>query len=152
MTDNNKISISIPTKDEGLSQTNTGVVEKKKSKAGRPRKADIEAKKQGNRGAVGRPKGDAHRIQELKARLLATTGNKVINKIVSIAMDDNHSGQMAALKMCMDRVLPTSLFEKDAKGQRNAVTINITGIGEAKIEQAEVVDGEFTDVEFNDAA
>jgi uncharacterized protein with HEPN domain len=37
---------------------------------------------------------------------------------------------MAALKMCMDRTLPVSMFEKD-KSQRSAVTINITGLGEA---------------------
>ncbi len=119
-----------------------------KPRRGRPPKALIESKKKP--GTVGRPKGDNGRIQELKARLLATTGDKVINKIVSIAMDDTHSGQMAALKMCMDRVLPTSLFEKDAKGQRNAVTINITGIGDAKVEAAEIVDVEVTDVEYND--
>jgi uncharacterized protein with HEPN domain len=66
-------------------------------------------------------------------------------------MDDNHAGQMAALKMCMDRVLPTSLFEKDAKGQRNAVTINITGIGEAKVEAAEVIDNDYEDVAYNES-
>jgi len=119
-----------------------------KPRRGRPPKALIESKKKP--GKLGRPQGDNGRIQELKARLLATTGDKVINKIVSIAMDDGHSGQMAALKMCMDRVLPTSLFEKDAKGQRNAVTINITGIGDAKVEAAEIVDVEVTDVEYND--
>jgi hypothetical protein len=119
-----------------------------KPRRGRPPKALIESKKKP--GKVGRPQGDNGRIQELKARLLSTTGDKVINKIVSIAMDDTHSGQMAALKMCIDRVLPTSLFEKDAKGQRNAVTINITGIGDAKVEAAEVVDVEVTDVEYND--
>jgi hypothetical protein len=119
-----------------------------KPRRGRPPKALIESKKKP--GTIGRPQGDNGRIQELKARLLATTGDKVINKIVSIAMDDTHNGQMAALKMCMDRVLPTSLFEKDAKGQRNAVTINITGIGDAKVEAAEIVDVEVTDVEYND--
>ncbi len=36
--------------------------------------------------------------------------------------------QLVALKMCLDRTLPVSLFEKD-KSQRSAVTINITGIG-----------------------
>ena len=122
--------------------------EEVKPRRGRPPKALIESKKKP--GKLGRPQGDNGRIQELKARLLATTGDKVINKIVSIAMDDTHSGQMAALKMCMDRVLPTSLFEKDAKGQRNAVTINITGIGDAKVEAAEIVDVEVTDVEYND--
>lgn len=119
-----------------------------KPRRGRPPKSLVESKKKP--GKLGRPQGDTGRIQELKARLLATTGDKVINKIVSIAMDDGHAGQMAALKMCMDRVLPTSLFEKDAKGQRNAVTINITGIGDAKVEAAEIVDVEVTDVEYND--
>jgi hypothetical protein len=37
---------------------------------------------------------------------------------------------MAALKMCIDRTLPISMFEKD-KSQRSAVTINITGLGES---------------------
>jgi hypothetical protein len=49
---------------------------------------------------------------------------------------------MAALKMCLDRTLPMSMFEKD-KGQRSAVTINITGLGEAPT----IIDtGEVTDV------
>ena len=122
--------------------------EVKQVRKGRPPKSALQ--KALKPGKVGRPQGDNGRIQELKARLLATTGDKVINKIVSIAMDDSHAGQMAALKMCMDRVLPTSLFEKDAKGQRNAVTINITGIGDAKVEAAEIVDVEVTDVKYND--
>ncbi len=33
-----------------------------------------------------------------------------------------------------------TLFEKDAKGQRNAVTINITGLGETKVEAVEDVE------------
>jgi hypothetical protein len=53
----------------------------------------------------------------------------VVQKVVDIALDDNHPSQMAALKLCMERTLPVSMFEKD-KGQRSAVTINITGIGE----------------------
>ena len=36
-------------------------------KVGRPLKKDIEAKKKGNRGKVGRPAGDAARINEFKA-------------------------------------------------------------------------------------
>lgn len=117
---------------------------------GRPRKDEIIAKKK--RGVVGRPAGDQARIAELKARLLATTGDRVINKIVEIAMSDGHPVQGAALKMCIDRVLPLSLFEKDAKGQRGAVTINITGISEAK--PVEIVDSlsvDVQDVEFDES-
>ena len=101
-----------------------------KAKRGRPRKADIAAKKKGNRNSVGRPKGDAARINELKARLLATSGDKVIAKVIAIALEDGHPVQSAALKMCMDRVLPVSYFDKkNDTGGRNAVSITITGVG-----------------------
>lgn len=122
-----------------------------KPKRGRPRKDLIESKKPGKRGKVGRPIGEAGRIEELKARLLATTGNKVINKIVEIAMSDGHPVQGAALKMCMDRVLPVSLFEKDKNSGRSAVTINITGIGEVKAEPVEVIEAEITDVDYDES-
>jgi len=104
--------------------------DKPKRKRGRPRKSEVEAKKVGNRGKVGRPAGDAARINEFKARLLATSGDKVINKIINIALDDEHQGQMAALKMCMDRVLPMSFFDKDKNGNgKSSVSITITGVG-----------------------
>ena len=122
-----------------------------KKKRGRPRKSEVEAKKRGNRGVRGRPPGDAARINEFKARLLATSGDKVINKIIGIALDDEHPGQMAALKMCMDRVLPVSYFEKDkTTGGRNAVSITITGIGgDTTIvgNEENVIEGEVIDVE-----
>src|SRR5574343_740410 len=115
------------------------------NKRGRPRKADIEAKK--NRGKVGRPAGDAARIAEFKARLLATSGDRVIEKVIQIAQNDEHPGQMAALKMCIDRILPLSLFEKDAKGGNRAVTINIMGVGETQIHSGPVVE-EVEDVDY----
>lgn len=126
------------------------VVKKPKAKLGRPRKADIQAKKKP--GKVGRPTGDQGRIQELKARLLATTGDKVINKIVEIAMTDGHPVQGAALKMCIDRVLPLSYFDKDKTGGSvPQISINITSLGEPKVEQAEIVDNiSYSDVEYTD--
>ena len=58
---------------------------------------------------------------------------------------------MAALKMCMDRVLPVSYFEKDkTTGGKNAVSITITGIGGEVItagNDEKVVEGEVIDVE-----
>lgn len=112
---------------------------------GRPPKAVVEAKRK--RGKVGRPQGDTGRIQEFKARLLSTTGTKVIDTVLRKALDDKDKDQVACLKMCMDRLLPVSLFEKDAKGQRNAVTINITGLGETKVEAVETIDMEDEDEE-----
>jgi len=118
-------------------------------KRGRPKKSDIEAKKKGNRGVRGRPPGDAARINEFKARLLATSGDKVINKVIQIAQNDEHPGQMAALKMCMDRILPLSYFDKDKNGGgRSQVSITITGVGgdTTIVGSEEPIDAEYTDV------
>ena len=116
-------------------------------KRGRPKNSDLEAAKKPGKGKVGRPIGDNGRIQELKARLLSTSGNKVIDTIVRIALDDEHPGQMAALKMCIDRQLPLSLFEKDAKRGSNAITINITGVGNVESTETDTIDADDIDYE-----
>ena len=87
------------------------------------------------------PKTDNQRIKELKEIMIRSGGKDVAEKVIQIALNDNHPGQMAALKMCMDRSLPVSMFEKD-KGARSAVTINITGLGETPtiIEAGDVTD------------
>jgi len=78
------------------------------------------------------PKTDHQRLKELKELMIRSGGKDVAQKVIEIALNDDHPGQMAALKMCLDRTLPISMFEKD-KGQRSAVTINITGLGEPTI-------------------
>jgi hypothetical protein len=75
------------------------------------------------------PKTDYQRIKELRELMIHSGGKDVANKVIQIALNDDHPGQMAALKMCLDRTLPVSMFEKD-KHQRSAVTINITGLGQ----------------------
>jgi hypothetical protein len=69
----------------------------------------------------------------------------VAQKVIEIALNDEHPHQLVALKMCLDRTLPVSLFEKD-KSQRSAVTINITGLGQEPTiidEQAEDVEAKY---------
>ena len=78
------------------------------------------------------PKTDSQRIKDLKDMLIRSSGKDVVQKMIDIAMNDNHPAQMAAIKMCVDRTLPISMFDKD-KGQRSAVNITITGIGGVKI-------------------
>ena len=113
-----------------------------KRKRGRPRKTEVEAKKK--RGVVGRPPGEAARIKEFHARLLATSGETVINTIIKKALDDEDKDQVACLKMCIDRVLPMSYFEKGKDAGRGNVNIQISMVGDKKTEVVE----EVTDVEF----
>ena len=87
------------------------------------------------------PKTDHQRLKELKELMIRSGGKDVAQKVIEIALNDEHPGQMAALKMCIDRTLPISMFEKD-KSQRSAVTISISGLGiePTVIDQAEDID------------
>lgn len=122
---------------------------KPKKRRGRPPKSLLEQKKKGNRGQVGRPKGDASAIEEYKARMLASPKSReVMESIFNAALDDDHKNQSAAWKLIVDRIMPLSYFEKDKlSGGRSAVSITINGIDTDKpIDINNVIDGEIEDV------
>jgi hypothetical protein len=127
-------------------EVTTDVVEKKqrpkivRRKLGRPLKKDIEAKKKGNRGKVGRPAGDSARIAEFKARLLGTSGDKIIETLIAKALNPDDKDNMAALKLCVDRILPVSVFDAAKNGGTTPqISINITSLTQPEI-TADVVD------------
>ena len=119
-----------------------------KPKRGRPRKSEVEARRKP--GKVGRPKGDASIINDYKARMLASPkSRKVLDSILDAALNDDHKNQAAAWKLLMDRMLPISYFEKEkADGGRPSVSITISGIGDAKVTENDIIDAEI--VEDND--
>lgn len=123
-----------------------------KRKRGRPRKTDIEEKKKRN--AVGRPPGEAARIKEFYARLLSTSGERVIETVLRKAMDDTDKDQVACLKMCIDRLLPLSHFEKDKAGRSNAIQVQIvtTGTPQIAARKTEQLDYEVIDVDHEVAS
>ena len=68
------------------------------------------------------------RLQELKAEFLTHPKlDSYVKKLFDIALDDDHQGQMGAIKLIADRVLPNQAFAHSAKGN-NAVQINISGL------------------------
>ena len=122
-----------------------------KPKLGRPSKAAIAKKK--NPGVLGRPPGDAARIAEFKARLLATAGDSVITKIIETALADGHPAQGAMLKFCGERLLPLSSFEAKSGGGTPQISINITGINSPSMEVIDndaEINAEISDVVIRD--
>ena len=123
--------------------------EVKKRGRGRPRKSEVAAVKPGNKGVVGRPKGDAAIINEYKARMLASPkSRKVLETIFDAALDHDHKNQAAAWKLVMDRILPVGAFEKDVVKDtgRNAIQINISGVGVAEVTTPDdIIEGEVVD-------
>ena len=126
--------LSTPTKSRGS-------LEPKIRGKGRPPKADLVAIKNRTKGKIGRPVGDAGRIEEFKQRLLATGGTRILDKMIAIALDDEHPGQMAAIKMSIDRMLPMSTFEAAKNGgAMPQISINITGLSSPSVNTDDVVD------------
>ena len=126
-----------------------------KKRRGRPPKSEIVSRKRGTVGTRGRPKGDAAIINEYKTRMLTSPKSKrVLESIFDAALDDDHKNQAAAWKLVMDRVLPTSYFEKDKLGgSKGGINISITGVGgettvisENTDPESDIIDGEYTDV------
>lgn len=113
---------------------------------GRPPKAALKKPK----GIIGRPKGDATIINEYKARMLASPKSaKVLDAIFDAALDNDHKNQASAWKLVMDRVAPVAAFEKEIikGGGKNAIQINITGIGgsvDVAQEPQDIDDAEYT--------
>jgi hypothetical protein len=129
------------------------MTEEVKRKAGRPKKGEIVAKKKGNRELRGRPAGDKAIMDEYKARMLASPkSSRVLEKVFEIALNDQHSGQMAAMKLVLDRIVPASAFDT-AKGNNGSgapqISINITGLGSPAVQAEEVV-YDVTDVEVKE--
>ena len=111
--------------------TTETIVKPKLRGKGRPPKSELQAVRDRTKGKVGRPAGDAARLQEFKERLLATGGSRILDKMVEIAMTDGHPGQMAAMKLVLDRIVPASAFDSTkAAGGVPQISINISGLND----------------------
>ena len=119
----------------------------------RPKKTELAAVKNKNKGVMGRPKGDAAIINEYKVRMLNSPKSaKVLESIFDAALNDDHKNQAAAWKLIVDRIVPVSAFEQAKQGSgAPAISINIMGLNQASttIEQ-DSVEVDISDVEVKD--
>jgi hypothetical protein len=78
------------------------------------------------------------RLHELKAQFLSHKKlGPLIEKLFDIAMDDDHDGQMQAMKAITDKILPTQSFSSESK-KSSAVQINISGLQVSTIEEKDI--------------
>ena len=83
----------------------------------------------------GRPKGSVNKYTALSRELMSTKGPEIVEKVIEMALE----GDRTCLKMCMDRILPTTkAVELRASEGSGQVVINIGGL-EAKVIEAEEV-------------
>lgn len=77
--------------------------------------------------------------------MLSTAGDKVVNKVLKKALDDDDKDQVVCLKMVMDRVIPQDYLTR-VKGQGNKIEIQISGV-ETPVNINEVQTVEHEDVQ-----
>jgi len=76
----------------------------------------------------GRPKGALNKYTELSRELLSENGVMIVQKVIEKAMD----GDVACLKMCMDRIIPAhKAVEIKHENQDMAINIVVESIGQA---------------------
>jgi uncharacterized protein involved in exopolysaccharide biosynthesis len=109
------------------------------NKIGRPKKSDLAAVRE-NR-PVGRPKGTAAIINEYRDRMLnSPKSEKVLQKIMDAALNDEHQHQAAAWKIIADRIIPVSAFDQAKQaGAMPQISINISGLNEPKVSTSDDV-------------
>lgn len=82
---------------------------------------------------AGRPKGSVNKYTELSRELMSNRGPEIVQKVIDMAME----GDRTCLKMCMDRILPTTkAVEFKSGNDKGNVVINIGGL-ETKVIEAE---------------
>ena len=80
----------------------------------------------------GRPKGSMNKFTALSRELMSTKGPEIVQKVVDLALE----GDRTCLKMCMDRIIPTTkAVEFRSSEDRGNVIINVGGLTEKIIEE-----------------
>ena len=82
------------------------------------------------------------RLHELKAQFLSNKKlGPLVEKLFDVAMDDEHPGQMQAMKVITDKILPTQSFSSESK-KSSAVNITISGLTVSSIEEKDITNAE----------
>lgn len=91
-----------------------------------------------------------HKKQALKLfdQVISANADKVFNKLLKKATDDEDKDQMAALKLIADRLAPLASFTEGGAGGNGAgkVVINISGLNPSATVEGRVIDAEDVDV------
>ena len=79
----------------------------------------------------GRPKGSVNKFTALSRELMSNKGPEIVQKVIDLALE----GDRTCLKMCMDRIIPTTkAVEFRSSDDRGNVIINVGGLEAKKVE------------------
>ena len=89
----------------------------------------------------GRPKGSVNKYTALSRELMSNRGPEIVQKVIDLALE----GDRTCLKMCMDRIIPTTkAVEVRSSEDKGNVIINVGGLEAKKVEIEEKDQKELT--------
>ena len=89
----------------------------------------------------GRPKGSVNKYTALSRELMSTKGPEIVQRVIDLALE----GDRTCLKMCMDRIIPTTkAVEFRSSEDKGNVIINVGGLEAKKVEIEEKDQKELT--------
>ena len=89
----------------------------------------------------GRPKGSVNKYTALSRELMSAKGPEIVQRVIDLALE----GDRTCLKMCMDRIIPTTkAVEFRSSEDKGNVIINVGGLESKKVEIEEKDQKELT--------
>ena len=80
----------------------------------------------------GRPKGSVNKYTALSRELMSNRGPEIVQKVIDLALE----GDRTCLKMCMDRIIPTTKSVEFRSGEdKGNVIINVGGLEAKKVKK-----------------
>jgi len=94
----------------------------------------------------GRPKGSLNKYTKLSRELMSSKGPEIVTKVIEMALE----GDRHCLKMCMDRIIPTSKAVEISHtlGEDSGINIIVEGVKKVEAIEAkehQVIEGELLD-------
>ena len=79
----------------------------------------------------GRPKGSVNKFTALSRELMSNRGPEIVQKVIDLALE----GDRTCLKMCMDRIIPTTkAVEFRSSEDKGNIIINVGALETKRIE------------------
>ena len=96
---------------------------------------------------TGRPKGSVNKYTELSRTLLSDKGPEIVQKVIDLALE----GDRHALKMCIDRIIPTTKAIEITHDHQdlgiNIIVESVKAINKREESEFKTIEAEYTETD-----
>ena len=98
----------------------------------------------------GRPKGSLNKYTKLSRELMSSKGPEIVNKVIELALE----GDRHCLKMCMDRIIPTTKAVEITTEHKdlgiNIIIDSVKAVEKQEEKEFKTIEAEYVEEKKND--